>query len=188
MNKKIQKTIALMLCTVIIVLTNMNYAKAEVLNNIDQEYTKVNNKILSSVVAVGANGLILSMYTNASVNLNNSKSKTAAIIVQREQGYNYWRAYLADYGGLGGITYTLTYEQAVELVKQNNMTVNVFTLEYGRAVAAVLGAYPGNGYVVPEAHRPNGKILNMQHIHAKTTSSGIHGKCHVFFATPVFDV
>ena len=36
----------------------------------------------------------------------------------------------------------------------------------------------------PEAHRGNGKILNMQHIHA-LLRGGIHGRSHIFFAIPV---
>ena len=142
--------------------------------------------ILYSAIAVGVNDLILTWYQYSSVNLTAAKQNTMAIVAQQKNGAKYWRAYLANYGGLGGIAISdpITYSQASELVKLDMSTVNVFAFNYSDAAYLATYAY-GFGFTNPEAHRDNGKILNMQHVHAYITQGKIHGKCHIFFAVPV---
>jgi len=58
----------------------------------------------------------------------------------------------------------------------------VFAFNYSDAAYLATYAY-GNGFSGPEAHRPDGKLLNMQHVHARKANNG-PGNCHIFFAAP----
>ena len=138
-----------------------------------------------SVIAVRVNDLILTWYAYSGVNLTASRLNTVAIVSQYDNGARYWKAYLSNYAGLGGITVTIpiTYHDAGIIVKKNNSFDNVFAMHYSDAALLATSAY-GNGFIGPEAHRPNGQVLNMQHVHAKLVS-GAHGLCHIFFAIPV---
>ncbi|BCJ93641.1 hypothetical protein acsn021_12100 [Anaerocolumna cellulosilytica] len=143
--------------------------------------------IAYSAVAVGANNLILQWYTNASVNLTLARQNTAAIIAQRENGAKYWRAYLANWGGLGGIRVgdPISLETAASLIRVNTMSTNVFTYDYFYAITAANAAY-GYGASGPECHN-SVYLLNFQHVHALLSPNiNHHGKSHIFFAFPVY--
>lgn len=140
--------------------------------------------IAYAAIAVTVNELILTWYVYSGVNLTAARQNTVAIVAQYDSGTRYWIAYLADYYGLGGIRIAdpIPHTFAQEIVLRNNMFDNVFAMNYSDAVFLATYAY-GNGFFGPEAHRDGGKILNMQHVHARLIHGG-RGNCHVFFAIP----
>lgn len=100
-------------------------------------------------------------------------------------GARYWQAFLTNYEGLGGITVAnpITYHDADLIVKMDNSVNDLFTMHFNDTRILATNAY-GNGFIGAEAHRGNGQVLNMQHVHAKLVG-GAHGLCHIFFAIPI---
>lgn len=118
------------------------------------------------------------------VKLDKVKAKTEVLVAQYNNGFRYWIAYLADYGGHSGIDIQdpLTFPKAREVVLLDNMFRNVFTIDHADAIALATSVFSGK-YTRPEVHRNNGKYLNVQHIHAKYSETE-HAACHIFFAWP----
>ena len=58
-----------------------------------------------------------------------------------------------------------------------------YIITYSDAAFLATNSY-NYGFSDPEAHRDNGKVLNMQHIHPLISNTQ-RGHCHIFFAIPV---
>jgi len=103
--------------------------------------------IAYSAIAVGANNLILTWYPRAANNLLNARTSTAAIIVQKQQGAEYWLVFLVNYEGMGGIRVsdTLTLTKALAIVKANLIDPNVFTYDVSHACYLGTQASPRYG-------------------------------------------
>jgi len=137
-------------------------------------------------VAVAVHNLILTWYLDIAYKLEIALSNTRVLVAQYEHGYRYWRAYLANYGGRGGILIgdPIPYPTAIDIVLIDISTYNVFAMTHGDAMFLAQTAY-GIGYTNPEVHRQNGKDLNVQHIHALKPGNG-RGNCHIFFGIPTY--
>ncbi|BCJ93229.1 hypothetical protein acsn021_07980 [Anaerocolumna cellulosilytica] len=137
--------------------------------------------IAYSAVAVGANNLILRWYTREANNLLNARTTTAAVIAEKEQGTEYWEAYLVDYAGQGGIRVTraITQTDALVIIAQNSSYRSVFTFDFGHAAYIATVASPIYGFTMDNPHKPE-KRFNMYHVHANIAPQ-TSGNTHIFY-------
>lgn len=87
--------------------------------------------------------------------------------------------------GLGGIQIgpPITYNKALDIIRLDKSTENVFTFQYSDAIVIISAAF-GLGVTTVENHSTDKKPFHNQHIHA-ITPTGNHGKCHIFFNNPL---
>jgi len=132
-------------------------------------------------VAVGANNLILTWYTREAQNLLNARTSTATLVAQKEQGAQFWDAYLVNYSGMGGIRVerVITQEEAIGIVKLNKVNPNVLAINFSLAGTLATQAF-GVGFKPHEAHYTDTYPLNMVHVHAYT-KPGVLGITHIFY-------
>lgn len=131
-------------------------------------------------VAVGANNLILTWYIREAQNLLNARTSTATLIAQKEQGAQFWDAYLVNYSGMGGIRVerVLTKEEALGIVRLDKTNPNVLAISYN--LAGMLGTTAfGVGFKLDPPHNDE-KPLNFRHVHAYT-KPGVKGFTHIFY-------
>lgn len=132
-------------------------------------------------VAIGANDLILTWYIREAQNLLNARTSTATLVAQKEQGAQFWDAYLVNYSGMGGIRVgrVLTKEEAIGIVKMNQINPNVLAINF--SLAGMLGTEAFRvGFKPDEPHYTDTYPLNMIHVHAYT-KPGILGITHIFY-------
>ncbi|MBE5966658.1 MAG: hypothetical protein E7255_06790 [Lachnospiraceae bacterium] len=133
-------------------------------------------------VAVGANNLILTWYVSSLHNLINARTTTTAILAQKEQGAEYWKAYLVNYQGMGGIQVvnTISEQDALAIVLANQVDPNVLAVDINHAAYLGTIASPQYGITFDKPHKLAERPLNMYHVHANTgpQHSGI---THIFY-------
>lgn len=137
-----------------------------------------------SAVAVGANNLILQWYARSWDQLNSSSNITARVIVEKEQGTQYWVAYLSNYFGLGGITIAtkINRKDAVDIIIGNKINPNVFTFSGTLASSICAEASTIGMSLGHDAHTQDGKYpMNMKHFHKAITAT-TSATTHAFYA------
>lgn len=138
--------------------------------------------IAYSAIAVGTNNLILRWYIREANNLLNARTTTAAVIVQKERGAEYWEAFLVDYYGKGGIRISreITQAEGLAIIALDSSYRNVFTYDFGHAAYIATVASPKYGFSMDNPHNPNKQEFNMYHVHANK-ATGISGNTHIFY-------
>jgi len=111
-----------------------------------------------------------------------SCADTQSLVIYRTM-YNirYWKAFLCDFAGLGGIIVTepMTQSQATAWLMANSSLVNTYAVSGSDAALAAGGASIGGSPVMDPAHTGDGKILNKPHYHP--TIYGQRSDSHSFF-------
>lgn len=133
-------------------------------------YSKVNNQVIDWYG------------TTCKERVLKSSSDTQSLVMYRVL-YNikYWKAYLVDFAGLGGIAVTepVTLPVAISILKIGNVNLNVYSTLPNDAAIAANGASINGGGIYHSAHIENGKILNKPHYHP--TNTGTKLESHSFF-------
>lgn len=149
--------------------------------------------VLYCAAMVATNELVCGWYLYNTTEVNDSTKETARVVVEYQSGERFWMAHRADWKGMGGIAISvpITIDSAVTIVIGDEpMGLNVFCVNLNDAKMLVQRTgelhsikYSQSSSPV-QVHRNDGKILNMQHIHAMIRDTGEQGKTHIFFAIP----
>lgn len=143
--------------------------------------------IIYCAASVVANDLIIGWYLYNEKQIKAASKTTAQVVADTQSGTTFWRAHRVDFGGLGGVAIlnSISETEALGYVvadKESKIFPEVFCINKSTACDLAKLAFGGTA-TPPEAHRSDGQILNMQHVHA-IKPGGVRGHTHIFFAIP----